>query len=260
MTSSQKFCTKCGTSNNIDVKFCRNCGEGLSSPMNSATEFLEKGNQVLNNVSSTVSKVESAFNTVAKVGSATDQISKFIVRPPAEWKVVVGEMMPAAGQVIAETAIHTAGQKIQEKVTEVVSEKLDNSGDLSEQISRSTGPIVPENTVNHTSKIPEDPGQFCVKCNSPVISGSKFCKNCGAQIKSPLSDSRIQTSSSNALFCSSCQAPLTNEMKFCKKCGKKVEIVNNTMKGVNSTDKLCPSCGSVAAVGVKFCKNCGTKF
>ena len=53
-------------------------------------------------------------------------------------------------------------------------------------------------------------GTSCPKCEAPLESNSKFCPNCGAQLK-------------EKKCCSGCGAKLTTNAKFCPECGKKIE-------------------------------------
>jgi ribosomal protein L40E len=49
----------------------------------------------------------------------------------------------------------------------------------------------------------------CVKCNSQIPAGSKFCLQCGEKV-------------SEALFCMNCGEKLPPNARFCLKCGNKV--------------------------------------
>jgi membrane protease subunit (stomatin/prohibitin family) len=49
----------------------------------------------------------------------------------------------------------------------------------------------------------------CSKCGSQIPSGSKFCLECGEQVKT-------------VLFCTNCGEKLPSNSKFCLKCGSKV--------------------------------------
>lgn len=124
MTKINNVCPKCGKSVSANSKFCNACGEKILENTSSAVDMLNKSTKIINTVTSTVSKVESTVNSAAKISSAADQISQIIVRPPAEWQVVVGDMIPVAGQKIVDAAVSTASAKIQQKVTAEVTKKV----------------------------------------------------------------------------------------------------------------------------------------
>jgi membrane protease subunit (stomatin/prohibitin family) len=50
----------------------------------------------------------------------------------------------------------------------------------------------------------------CTKCSKPVISGAKFCPNCGAEI-------------SAQAFCVKCGIKLMQGSAFCQECGTKTK-------------------------------------
>jgi len=51
----------------------------------------------------------------------------------------------------------------------------------------------------------------CGKCNSNVPAGSKFCLNCGEQVKTEL-------------FCQNCGEKMPPNAKFCNNCGNKLNV------------------------------------
>lgn len=75
----------------------------------------------------------------------------------------------------------------------------------------------------------------CPKCHNEVPVGSRFCKNCGAQLI-------IQNK------CPECQTELPAEAKFCLSCGQKL-----------GAELTCPHCDVKLPPGTKFCTNCGEK-
>lgn len=50
---------------------------------------------------------------------------------------------------------------------------------------------------------------FCIKCNSPIPTGSKFCLECGEKVN-------------DIMFCMNCREKLPPNAKFCTKCGTKL--------------------------------------
>jgi predicted amidophosphoribosyltransferase len=256
-----KKCPKCGFIADDKSQFCRSCGNPLkikssledTSNRGGTKETLEHISEDLKKVTSTVSKVESALNTASKIGSATDQISKFIVRPPAEWRVVVGEMLPVAGQQIAEATISAASRQIQMKVTEEITKKLEDKQEdpLSKMIPNVGTPAT-------VPPMPEKSGEYCPVCNNPVKPNAKFCKGCGSPLSQPEPSPQISTETLNSTLCLVCRSPLTPGAKFCYSCGTKVGSTSPSTQ-MESTAITCKSCGSPLKEGAKFCKFCGAK-
>lgn len=251
-----KKCPKCGIIGDDESRFCRSCGSPLIDSTRQdeipdeggARQTLEHASQVLEKVTSTVSKVESTLNTVVKIGSAADQVSQFIVRPPAEWQVVVGDMLPVAGQRMAEAAVSSAGQQIQRKVTEEITKKLEEK--LVTPVPAETPPPVIIEPV--PSPLEEDAGEFCPACNTPLKTGAKFCNKCGASV------TERQSSRTDMQICQACQSPLAPGAKFCPKCGSKTGSSVTPVPG-SAVQKTCSSCGSILKDGAKFCKKCGAR-
>ena len=50
----------------------------------------------------------------------------------------------------------------------------------------------------------------CVKCNRPGEEGTKFCPQCGGEMKIPLTN------------CPGCQVDIGDTEKFCTQCGHKL--------------------------------------
>ncbi|UCF07056.1 MAG: SPFH domain-containing protein [bacterium] len=75
----------------------------------------------------------------------------------------------------------------------------------------------------------------CPKCHNEVITGTRFCPNCGAQLVI-------------LNRCPECQTELPAEAKFCSSCGRKL-----------GEDHACPHCGMKLPPGTKFCTNCGER-
>jgi ribosomal protein L40E len=49
--------------------------------------------------------------------------------------------------------------------------------------------------------------QVCAQCGTPIATGAKFCRGCGASV---------------ATTCTSCGAPVAADSKFCRRCGSPV--------------------------------------
>lgn len=243
------FCPECGTPHTSGAKFCPKCGASLSSPPPSGTGTLEKAAEVVDKVSSTVSKVESTMRSAGKITQTARQLSTITIRPPAEWKVVVGEVLPVAGQKVVDTAVSTAKQQVEQKVrgevTKQITEKIgtlkkplegvpqervvpspagspaNSGGSLREGGSphvtpqeRPGGAVPPEQTAPGTV-----PHAVCPYCGTPVKSGVKFCGSCGARMGgSP----PVSPATPPSPTCPGCGAAIVAGKKFCGMCGQKL--------------------------------------
>jgi len=68
------------------------------------------------------------------------------------------------------------------------------------------------NHYSDSSKNQTFPNQVslhCSKCNSSIPAGSKFCLNCGEQVKTEL-------------YCQNCGEKIPSSAKFCNNCGNKL--------------------------------------
>ncbi|HNI42599.1 MAG TPA: zinc-ribbon domain-containing protein, partial [Methanoregulaceae archaeon] len=92
-----KFCPKCGTALSPGAKFCPGCGEQTTASAPGG-QGLQKAAEAIQTVSSTISKVESATQSAKTVARTAKDLSTITIRPPAQWKVVVGEVLPVAGK------------------------------------------------------------------------------------------------------------------------------------------------------------------
>lgn len=79
------------------------------------------------------------------------------------------------------------------------------------------------------------PQKPCIKCQTMMPAGTKFCPNCGA---------------SQVASCPSCNAEVTPGAKFCPNCGGKL----------GGDPAKCPECGKDVKPGAKFCPECGHKM
>ena len=75
----------------------------------------------------------------------------------------------------------------------------------------------------------------CLKCQSIIDSGKRFCSNCGEEVINP-----------DEIVCSKCNAKNEKGKKFCGDCGA-------------SLIKECPNCKAVISNNKKFCSDCGEK-
>jgi predicted RNA-binding Zn-ribbon protein involved in translation (DUF1610 family) len=220
MSENQKFCPKCGTANKADAKFCRSCREKFAAAGSLTTETMQKAADVANTVASTVSKVGSAVSTAGKIAQTAGELSQVVIRPPAEWKVVVGDMLPVAGQRMVESAVVTAETHVQQQVQQKVQEEVTRR--VSDMVSKKV-PEPPESLVPVTQSYQPQPSApqpsssvvTCPSCGNLLKSGAKFCNSCGSVLAGT-------PKTVSVTVCPSCGKPLTPGKKFCRSCGNKL--------------------------------------
>lgn len=223
MPENQKFCPKCGTANKIDAKFCRSCREKLASAGGITVQAVQKAADVANTVASTVSKVGSAVSTAGRIAETAGELSQVVIRPPAEWKVVVGDMLPVAGQKIAESAVTAAGAQVQQAVQQKVQEEVVRqvSKAVSKPVSES---VVPDDASprqqQHGFRGGTSPAASCPNCGNPVRPGAKFCQVCGGATAAAGKADTV--TNAPAVLCPSCGNALVPGKKFCGSCGYKL--------------------------------------
>mgnify|MGYP001420769529 CR=1 FL=1 len=215
MGEQKRSCQTCGSPYTAGAKFCPKCGASLSSPPPAGTGTLEKAAEVVDKVSSTVSKVESTMRSAGKITQTARQLSTITIRPPAEWKVVVGEILPVAGQKVADTVVSTAKQQVEQKVREEVSKQI------TEKIGTQKKPeAVPQESVVAQGEVPAvTPGTACPSCGKFVKPGAKFCGSCGARMGERASPPPAAPPSPG---CPRCGAAIVAGKKFCGSCGQKL--------------------------------------
>lgn len=237
MPETKKFCPKCGTEHPDGKKFCKKCGEHLSSYIPPGANLSGRNSGVLNKVTSTVSKVESTVNTAARIGSAAEQITQVIVRPPAEWTVIVGEMAPQLGKEAGNRVVATAASQAQGKILEQVQKTT----------STDTESIIPPMAP---------PGEVCQSCGFTSPPGAKFCESCGMT----LGGRPVQRSVPSSLTCPSCGKSLNPGAKFCGSCGTTISYAGTGTPVQAPPQNQCPSCGNPLKPGKTFCGKCGAKI
>jgi hypothetical protein len=72
--------------------------------------------------------------------------------------------------------------------------------------ARAGTPLVPPHHPTGPEWGPRE-GQVCAQCGTPIDTGAKFCRGCGASL---------------AATCASCGAPVAAGSKFCRRCGSPV--------------------------------------
>ena len=71
----------------------------------------------------------------------------------------------------------------------------------------------------------------CPSCGADVLSTTRFCVNCGAQMPGQRT-------------CPHCKAPVTGKAEFCRSCGKSLQPT-----------RKCPKCNLPISGNPEFCRN-----
>lgn len=199
MSTSKQFCPGCGSPRKPGAKFCNKCRLQFDEP-----GIAEQVAGAAQNVARTVQSVES---TVSRAGAAVRtaaQVKNFVIAPPAQWKVVIGDRLPGMGEAAVTKAADIARQKAESAVTakveEVVKDILIKSPEKDEK-AEAPAP-------SHLT------GQVCPSCRNPLTPGKKFCGSCGAAI--------VTVPPPVASTCPHCGSPVRPGVKFCGSCGKKI--------------------------------------
>ncbi|ABD41756.1 hypothetical protein Mhun_2048 [Methanospirillum hungatei JF-1] len=262
-----KKCPACGQDNSQGAKFCRSCGTPLQTGSHgvgpdvgkSTGDSFQKATEILDTVASTASKIESTVTKAAQIGTAAQEISQVIIRPPAEWQVVVGDILPAAGEKIVEQGMETAEERVKQVVSQKITDVLSDTP-LSGKSEPDRFNNLPETFVPVEKPLKSGANLLCPSCKQPVNPGAKFCKTCGARIPVKKPSSPVQTNGidPNLPVCTSCKAPLSPTEKYCRHCGEPTGSF--ARHGMEGSVTHCPSCGKDLKPGAKFCRHCGTKI
>ena len=111
--------------------------------------------------------MESAVNTAGKIAQTAGELSGVVIRPPAQWEVVVGEMLPVAGQKMVESAVITAEKQVQQQVQAKVQEEVVRQV---EKVIRKPEPApVPEPVVQQPSPIEVTPVPSAATTSTPPL-------------------------------------------------------------------------------------------
>ncbi len=231
MSSSKQFCPTCGAKRSSTAKFCGSCGHPFSEKTDDDT--LKKMTKTVEKAKETISQVESGVQSVESAVGKVQQVANFVVSPPAEWRVVIGELPEdIAGRLtgMGEDMVARSAEAARQKVEAAVSSKIEEV--VKETVSPTPVQIRREELVPKSGT-----GEnICPACGKPVKPGAKFCGSCGAKQEIlPL--------------CPRCGAPMKGGI--CEICNKAI-MVNET-----PPPRICPHCGSPLGQQAKFCKSCG---
>ena len=103
-------------------------------------------------------------------------------------------------------------------------------GIFSQPIQQPQQPQQPQ----QTQQVLQTGGSTCIKCNTPLAAGAKFCPDCGTSVPAQP-------------VCPACSKPVAVGARFCQECGKQLSAV-------------CPGCAKPVAPDAKFCAECGAKI
>jgi uncharacterized OB-fold protein len=201
-------------------------------------------------VSSTISRAGSIASSAGTIARTAKDLSTITIRPPPQWKVVVGEVLPVAGRKAVDAAVSTAGQKVEQTVTEEVSRAV------TEHLGGAARAPVPESFVPEKGVPREAGGVPCPSCGTRVSPGTRFCGSCGAKIEGSMTSSPAPPSTP---LCPACGKPIIPGKKFCGSCGAKIEEIAKPESAL-PPQPVCPACGNPVIPGKKFCGSCGQKL
>lgn len=104
----------------------------------------------------------------AQIGTAAQEISRVIIRPPAEWQVVVGDILPAAGEKIVEQGMETAEERVKQvvsqKITDVLSDTLLSGKSEPDRFNN-----LPETFVPGEKPLKSGANLLCPSCNAGIV-------------------------------------------------------------------------------------------
>ncbi len=106
---------------------------------------------------------------------------------------------------------------------------------------------------------------ICSKCGSASLSGSLFCKSCGARFGPLIENNEKNIISGN--ICERCGTVLTPDKLFCTNCGNKIsppplttELLSPQVEhDIQKNTVRCAICGKEISAEAGFCSGCGNK-
>jgi predicted amidophosphoribosyltransferase len=171
---------------------------------------------------------------------AVQRVAGMTVAPPAQWRLVVGEVPGASGKEPAEVAVHAAEHEVKsetaERMNAMVLENMKHTPGVS------TGPVPDGDRV---------PAGACPACGRPFLPGMKFCGVCGAKL--PGGQGTGQAHPGNT--CPAFGKEFSPGKTFCGGCGAK--LPSPVHESATRDQNTCPACGSETGPGKKFCGACG---
>ncbi|MGD9937840.1 MAG: zinc ribbon domain-containing protein [Methanoregulaceae archaeon] len=200
MSPKGQFCPGCGAPRTPGERFCGTSGARFESDIPASSETT--ANELMDTAVSTEHTVERAVTVAQEAANLAGQVSRFEIGPPAEWKVVVGDALPAGGETVVERASEAVVDRAVNAVTAEVKEAV-TSG-VQQAVQGVAGPV---------GGIPVSDAPRCPACGKETIPGKRFCGTCGAPL-SPVPSPGVKPA-----FCQSCGDPIGPNEKFCGACG-----------------------------------------
>jgi hypothetical protein len=243
MANPQHFCPQCGTPNGPESRFCRSCGISLAPGKEAPGAGGEDtATRLTGTVTSAMSNAESALQQAGSLLKSAEAATPLVIRPPAQWKVVVGDLASAKADNAVREAVGNVIQRGQEKVKTEIERKMDD---------------VPAGTPPPVQHSPAGSGTLlsCPSCGGPVHGREKFCGSCGAKLVAPAPGSKP---AGTAGGCPACGAPTIPGKKFCGSCGAKLSQ-SSPVPQPDAPAARCPACGAPTTPGKGFCGSCGAK-
>jgi hypothetical protein len=206
MANPQHFCPQCGTPNRPESRFCRSCGKSLApgkEPAGAGRE--DNAARLTGTITSVMSTAESTLQQAGSLLKSAEAATPLVIRPPTQWKVVVGDIASAKADSAVREAVGNVTQKGREKVKSEIERKMDD---------------IPAGTTPPARPGPAGSGALlsCPSCGGPVHGSEKFCGSCGAKLVAPAPGPQPAGPEGR---CPACGAPTTPGKKFCGSCGAK---------------------------------------
>lgn len=246
MTEKQKFCPRCGTPHDAGAKFCRSCGKQFTVTGGPpAREAIREMGDAIEKATSVPGKVESVVRTAESMARAAWTEPPLILRPPVEWKVIIGDMGTDAGKRALESVIREKQEVLREEIREGI------RGEIHEDVSMKGDGDERKAPEKKTHPVPQPPTSppppVCPSCKKPLTPETKFCGNCGTPVRKPVEAGEKKPMSRT---CPNCNGPVLPGDSFCTGCGAPVSAGS-------PLPLSCPSCGNPVTPGKKFCAKCG---
>lgn len=103
----------------------------------------------------------------------------------------------------------------------------------------------------------------CPACGFQNSVGTRFCQECGTDMTAPVGEKDISAGEEAAppgdgRLCPACGAVNKEENRFCMECGTTLPVTPAAVPPTEPGGLFCPACGAVNKEGNRFCMECGT--